>query len=418
VPALGRAYDLGALFTERPWSGIRPLAINYRPEVLGLAYLVSLDVSLSVWVFYLLARLENVAALAMGYEVAGMPFDQEQSVGAYLALTLFLVWVARRHLRDAFRTAFPGQAGSRRRPYDDSEEAISYRWALLGSIGGFVFMVGFCAYAGMAAWAAAIYVFLVLGFAVVYARIRAEAGAPMVWLFPFYQHKHMMINALGSRAYAPGGDMRTLTVLSMFMWLSRGYYQSHGASAAEGLKLAEETGIRRRSMALVLILGVLVGLLGAYYVHLQAYYQYGANVLEGGTTEGGYRTYLARNDYLETASFLKAPKPPDRLRTAFTGVGLAVTLALVIARSVFLRFPLHPLGFAMVMAYGSPLWGMFFLSWLAKSIILRIGGMNLYKRLIPFFLGIVIGHFVVAGIIWSAISLTGEVFRRYVVHFG
>ena len=93
-------------------------------------------------------------------------------------------------------------------------------------------------------------------------------------------------------------------------------------------------------------------------------------------------------------------------------------MLLVIVRSIFLRFPLHPLGFAMVMAYGSPLWGMFFLVWIIKSIILKIGGMSLYKRVIPFFLGIVIGHFVVAGMVWGFISLTGEVFRRYVVHFG
>jgi len=365
VPALGRAYDLGALFTERPWSGIRPLTIHYRPEVLGLAYLVSLDVSLSVWLFYLLARIENVIALSLGYEVAGMPFDQEQSVGAYLALTFFLIWVARHHIRDAFRTAFGSQ-----RPYDDSDEALPYRWAFIGTIGGFVFLVGFCVYTGMALWTAVVYLFLVLGFAVVYARIRAEAGAPMVWLFPFYEHKRMMINAIGSRPFAPGGDMRNLTIFSLYMWLSRGYYQ------------------------------------------------YGANVLEGGTTEGGYRTILARNDYLETASYLKAAKPPDITRTAFTGVGFAITVALIVVRSIFLRFPLHPLGYAMVMAYGSPLWGMFFLVWIVKSIILKVGGMSLYKQVIPFFLGIVIGHFVVAGVIWSFISLSGEVFRRYVVHFG
>ncbi len=413
VPALGRAYDLGALFTERPWSGIRPLTIHYRPEVLGLAYLVSLDVSLSVWLFYLLARIENVIALSLGYEVAGMPFDQEQSVGAYLALTFFLIWVARHHIRDAFRTAFGSQ-----RPYDDSDEALPYRWAFIGTIGGFVFLVGFCVYTGMALWTAVVYLFLVLGFAVVYARIRAEAGAPMVWLFPFYEHKRMMINAIGSRPFAPGGDMRNLTIFSLYMWLSRGYYQSHGASAAEGLKLSEEMHISRRSMAIILILGVLVGLLGAYYVHLQAYYQYGANVLEGGTTEGGYRTILARNDYLETASYLKAAKPPDITRTAFTGVGFAITVGLIVVRSIFLRFPLHPLGYAMVMAYGSPLWGMFLWVWIVKSIILKVGGMSLYKQVIPFFLGIVIGHFVVAGVIWSFISLSGEVFRRYVVHFG
>ncbi|MFQ6099525.1 MAG: DUF6785 family protein, partial [Armatimonadota bacterium] len=86
VPALGKTYDLGALFTERPWSSIRPLAIHFRPAVLGIGYLVSVEVALSVWVFYLMTRIENVLATAVGRELPGMPFEQEQSAGGYLAL--------------------------------------------------------------------------------------------------------------------------------------------------------------------------------------------------------------------------------------------------------------------------------------------------------------------------------------------
>jgi len=413
VPALGRYYDLGGLFTERPWSAIRPLSIAWRPENLGLGYLVSTEITLSVWVFYLLMRLSNVFATGIGYEVSGFPFDREISFGAYLALGAFLIWVAREPLSRIFSYAFSGKP-----PIDDSDEPLSYRVAVWGGIISFTVMMVFATSAGMAAWTAGIYFFLFLLFALVYARARAEAGAAMVWLFPFYQHKRMMINILGSKPYVSGGNWGNLTILSVLMYLSRGYFQSMMAYQIEASKIADQARIRQRVMAWWLVVALVVGLGGAYVIHLQAYYKHGANILEGGTTQGGYRTRLAVQEFEELSGFMRAPKPPDRSRTAAAATGLVVTGVLVVLRSLFLRFPLHPLGLAMVAAYGGPIWGPFFLVWVIKSIVLRLGGMGLYRRLIPFFLGIVVGHFFTAGLVWGWLSIINEMYRRYCVHFG
>jgi len=413
VPAMGRQYDLGGLFTERPWSAIRPLGIAWRPANIGLGYLVPTEITLSVWVFYLLQRLANVLVTAVGYEPAGFPFVQEQSFGAYLALGVFLVFVAREHLGRIWRRAILGD-----RSIDDSDEPMSYRGALIGLVAGFGFMLLWTSMAGMALWTAAIYLGLFLLFALVYARARAEAGAAMVWLFPFYQHKRMMIAIAGSEPYVRFGGWGNLTIFSLLMFLSRGYFQSMMAYQIEATRIAEEARIRQRVMAWWLVVALVVGLAGAYVIHLQAYYMHGANILEGGTTQGGYRTRLAVTEYEELASFMRGHKEPDRGRTGAAVVGVLVTAGLVGLRSVFLRFPLHPLGYAMVTAYGGPLWGPFFIVWLLKSLILRVGGMGMYRRLIPFFLGIVVGHFFTAGLVWGWLSTINEMYRRYVVHFG
>jgi len=413
VPALGRTYDIGALFTERPLSAIRPLSIAWRPENIGLGYLVSTEITLTVWVFYLLLRLSNVVAVAAGREIAGFPFDQEQSTGAYLALGLFLVYVGRRQLRQVIQKAV-----GRLRELDDRNEPVPYSWAVLGFLISFGGMVLFAVKAGMWLWTAALYFGLLLLFALVYARARAEAGAAMVWLFPFYQHKRAILNAFGSARLAGGADWGNLTIFSYFMFMSRGYFQSMMAYQIEAGKIAAETRLHQRSMSIVLLLALLVGLWGAFGIHLGAYYKYGNNVLEGGTTEGGYRTMLARSEFLETAGYALAPKPPDVMRTSLTGVGFVICAFLIVMRIFFLRFPFHPLGFAMVTSYGHPLWGPFLLVWLAKTVILRIGGMRLYRRLIPLFLGVVIGHFFVAGVIWGSVSIYNEMYRYYVVHFG
>lgn len=413
VPCMGKFYDLGRLFTERPWSAINPLSIAWRPENIGLGYLVSTEITFSVWFFFLLLRVSNVFAVTAGYEIGGFPFDQEQAAGAYLALGLFFIWVAREQLKDAFSKAL-----RRNSKVDDQHEPIPYRIAVGGLIAGFAGMMFFAVKAGMWAWTAAVYFGLFLLFAVVYSRARAEAGAAMVWSFPFYQHKRMMLNALGSRVFVSGDNYANLTIFSTLMMLSRGFYQSTMAYQLESEKIASETGIKPRHVPWWLVIAMLLGILGAYWVHLTAYYAHGANILEGGTTEGGYRTVLARQEFEELASFLKAPKAPDVQRTAAAGVGLAVVAALVLIRSYVLRFPLHPLGYAMAASYGHPIWGPFLIVWMVKSAVLRLGGMRLYRQLIPFFLGLVVGHYFVAGGIWGWLSLFNEMYRRYGVWFG
>lgn len=412
VPAMGQTYDIGRLFTERPLSSINPLAIAWRPENIGLGYLVSTEITLSVWVFYLLERIANVLATASGYQVSGFPFDREQSFGAYFALGIFLIWVGRFQLKDLILKAFRGA------DKEDAEEPVSYRGAVFMAVGGFAFMLAFAIYAGMWWWTAFIYFGLVLLFGLVYARARAEAGAAMVWLFPFYLHKQMMINIAGSAVFASGSNFGNLTIFSTFMHVSRGYFQSQMAYQVESSKIAQEAGLKQRTMARWLIVAAIVGMLAASYIHLHAYYSAGANILEGGTTQGGYRVTLARTEFEELSGFMKAARPPDRPRTMAGVSGAVIVAALIILRTYFLRFPLHPLGYAMVTAYGWPLWGPFLLTWIAKTLILRLGGMRAYKRGVPFFLGLVIGHFFLAGLVWGWVSIINEMYRRYVVFFG
>ena len=413
VPHVGRYFDLGALLTERPWVGLRPLVIHFRPAIFGIGYFMSLEALLSVWVFFFLLRFESLVATAAGLEMAGFPFAQQQSQGAFLALALFLLWSGRAHLLGAIRKAL-GREGK----LDDREEPLPYRLALGFLLGGLAFALCWCWLSGMWLWVAALYLGLVFATSLVYCRIRAETGAPMIWLFPFWEQKRFIVNVFGTKALAEGGDLRNLTALSGLVWLSRGFFLSIPAYQLEGFRLADEVGMPRRRMAGVLILGLLAGLAVAYWVHLSAYYKYGANVLEGGTVASGYRTWLAIREYTDLASLTQHHKPPDLGRALAYGAGFVFTWALIALRAAFLRFPLHPLGFAMVTAY-DVIWGPLLAVWAVKWAILRLGGVRLYRRLVPLFIGIVLGHYITAGLIWCLLSLSGrEEFLRYGVHFG
>ncbi|MBM3497075.1 MAG: hypothetical protein FJX74_00230 [Armatimonadetes bacterium] len=58
------------------------------------------------------------------------------------------------------------------------------------------------------------------------------------------------------------------------------------------------------------------------------------------------------------------------------------------------------------------------MAWFAKVLILRLGGARLYRTAAPIFLGLAVGHFIVAGALWSLVGMVSEdAARRYLVWF-
>jgi hypothetical protein len=415
VPAPGKSFNIGAIFTDRPLNALRPMSFQYRPAIVGIGYLMPMEVNMSVWVFYFVLKFESVMASIMGYQIPGFPFVHNQSSGAFLALTIFLCWVARHEIKDVFAKAIGI------REVDDSQEPIPYRWAAFGSVFGIIFICIWCRAAGMTIMTALVFFALIIGFALVYSRIRAQAGSPMIWLFPYGEHKTLMVDAVGPRAFIPNGSFANLTVFASLTFLSRGYFPAFMAYQLESFKMADLVRSSKRVMAFVVMLALVMGLVVGYWMHMTAFYEYGSNILEGGTgVWGGTRgAALIRQEYNKMQRYTVSGNSPDYARTAAAGVGFLFTFILVILRQTFLWFPLHPLGFAMVTAYGDPLWGAFLTVWIIKKLVMKYGGMRLYRKLVPGFLGLALGHFFTAGILWGALATTGkELFRSYGVWFG
>lgn len=411
VKALGKYYDIGTLFTEHPLTALRPIVLHYRPDMVGFGYLVSTEVAMSVVAFYALFKLESLVAAMIGYTKAGFPFQQEQGIGAYVAMAVFLVWVGRSHLSQVLRKAF----GSRCEVHDD-DEPTSYRIAVLGFVAASAIAWTWANRAGMATWVWLLYYGLILAVALVYARIRAEVGVPQIWMFPYYQSYKALKFILGSNALRVGGSWRTLTILTNLVVLSRGYFQSLQGYQVESFRLAELGGIRPRAMAWTLVLALLVGLPTAWWLHLRSYYEYGAG---GVRALEGWGSGLAKQEYTELVGYATAPAPPDVPRTLAALFGFLFASALTLLRIMFLRFPLHPLAYCMTTAYGELIWGSFLVVWVVKSAVFKFGGMRTYRRLIPGFIGLALGHFFTAGIAYGLVGAYGsEAFRRYSIWFG
>lgn len=409
---IGKYYDIGRLFTERPLSSLQPMMLHYRPEMIGFGYLVSTEVALSVWVFYLFLKLQSLVATTAGLELAGFPFAQEQSTGVYVALALALIWIGRAHLANVARKAF-GLAPQVR----DSDEPMTYRTVVIGGVASLAAVLGWMIAAGMAPWLAIVYTVLILMVALVYTRIRAEVGVPLIWMFPYFGHYKAIKYFTSSRALLYNNEWQSATLFTTLVFLSRGYFPSLMGYQAESYRLCQEVGIKPRHMTWALILALVVGFLAAVWLHLRSYYAFGAGGLRA---LEGWGASISKAEYEMLTGYAKAATPPDVPRAVATVAGLVQAIILTVARMLFLKFPLHPLGLAMATSYGELVWGTFFIVWLIKTIVIKLGGMRGYRQLIPGFIGLALGHFFTAGVVYDLFGTFGQAewYQRYGVWFG
>ncbi|MCC6730999.1 MAG: hypothetical protein IT208_16870 [Chthonomonadales bacterium] len=416
VPAPGFTILFAQYFPDRPWTPLGNMGIYFMLEAIGIGYFVPLEVTFSTWFFYFANRIFAVLGTAAGYDRPGFPYTAEQSAGGYLAVGLLLLIALRRHLRASL--------GSVLRRGPRSEEESTERWAWIGLVASTAFILGFCHLAGFSLALAAPYMAAIALFVLVYARIRAETGVPFGFIYPFTLPKEMIINALGVEGTLSLGGRRSFVLFSSFAWMGRHHLaMEQAAYQLDGVKISQEAGIRRRVFVTAVALAFLVGLGAAFWVHLSAYYDVGSNMAGGGGGGGEWRAVVAAQEYQQMASRIADAPPRDIPRLEALGGGFLFTAALYWLRLHWLGSPFHPLGFVLATAYGdsaNPMWFPLMVAWLLKASILRAGGLSLYRRGIPFFLGLAMGHFFMAGVFWPVLSLfiAPEASQAYHLYFG
>ncbi|MEZ8222068.1 hypothetical protein GG496_002238 [Candidatus Fervidibacteria bacterium JGI MDM2 JNZ-1-D12] len=386
-----RFWDLAPYLVERPFNALRPLMIFPLVEGVGFGYLVPQEVLLSVWLFYFILKLIAFFGIGVfGWEIPAVmsigdsfPFPHSQSVGGYLAIAVMLLW--RGFKQKAWQT----------RP-------LSTFFLFAGSAIVVIWMVS----SGMSFSVAFSYWLVLTMFVITYARIRAEVGMPYSWVYPYGAPRDFLHYAFGITGLLRIGGVRSLVLLSGLFWVARHYYLNlNGAYAADAVKIVSETNLQHEAVTLLIFAATIIGLWAAFIAHLTAYYSRGANFLEGAPGTADYRTYVAAQDYRLLSNLINKPMPPDKWRIGFTIYGAVATFTLAHFRRLIPTFPLHPLGFPLAYAYSHhcPYWFPTLFVWAVKGLILRYGGMSLHRRLVPLFLGIALGHFLMTGVIWGGI---------------
>ena len=119
-----------------------PLAFSY--AWIGFFYLVNLEISFSIWFFYVFCKFEDGIFSILGissaeklssYEGSQSADLTHQATGAVIVFVLFILWSARGHFGDVLRKAWNPDTG-----VDDSEELLRYRTAVVGFAASFLFI--------------------------------------------------------------------------------------------------------------------------------------------------------------------------------------------------------------------------------------------------------------------------------------
>lgn len=399
-PQLGREYPISRLLTEYPWSVIGGgFNIFLMPEAYGLAFFAPQDVLITTSLAWILYNLFRVAVAAGGGQIRGETY-RDTATGSFAGLLLAVLWVARRPTWEALRGAF----GLRR---EGDELPKAHVWLMRGALLGILFMCGFWYWTGLPVGFIAFAMFIFLAGTIGHARVRAVAGAATPWIFPHSGMTQTFVRLFGAQAVGAEGDFRPFAALFNVRWIDRGYPHSGMAAQLESYNMARRGGMDFRDMSAILALAIPIGLVLGWWMYLSTYYDHGANILGGSTGAGGVRVRYAEQDAAWALDLVKAPMPVDPASWWGFGIGLVLTLGGLIVRNVLLRFPLHPVGLPIALTYGQRFWAPFGIVWLIKELILKLGGVGAYRRAMPGFLGVVIGHFFFTGIVMGLAKTTG-----------
>jgi hypothetical protein len=358
--------------------------------VVGFGYFINLDISFSLWFFNLLTNIEVGMFNRIGLDIGK---DEEysttplvmgvQSMGAFFVIVGASLWMARSHLSGVYRKAIYDDPA-----IDDSDEIVSYRTAFFGFIICATYLFVWHVSTGMEIRYVPIFLIGALIMYLGITRVIAETGLISIRAPLMPQPFAMFIT---------GSDTLTretmVSIALSYSWCSDTKTTIMPA-LAHSTKLYSTIRHHQRQMIIGVVLAMAVGVLASFIYTIYMGYLHGA-ANYGGIFTGG----LARYPWDNLVKKVKGPFSTKWGPLGFMFSGAVATAGLMALRYRFPAWPLHPIGFAAGPVY--PVNRMvfpLFLAWAIKSTILRVGGVGAYRAGRPFFIGLILGHFVGAGI--------------------
>ncbi len=360
--------------------------------VLGISYLVSLEILGSILLFNLVAHLQLFLIMFTGSPIldsrprpphAYYARLHQQSMGALLVMVGFGLFEARDHLRDVLRKAF-GSAEE----VDDGDEMLSYRTAFFGTIAGMAFTCWWLGMTGISWWVVPIFVVLMLVTFLGATRVLAEAG---VVLWAPMSSVQILLNSVGAQLLG-GSTLAGFLLAHSWAYPTRANIMASGSTA---MRLINRRGQRSRPLLYVFLGALLIS--GATAVATMFYFSYtfGTYGLYGNT---GHSVVIKKllNFY---GALLGDPSEGEPVRLVWSGIGAAVMGFLIFARRYFFWWPFFPVGYVVGnLTQTWPWWLNVFLAWIVKRNVLRYGGPALHGKAQAFFLGLIMGEAVIRSV--------------------
>ncbi|MHB0999136.1 MAG: DUF6785 family protein [Armatimonadota bacterium] len=398
-------FNIGrAVFVNPPLSGMNPIWVTWIPYAIGLCYLMPLDVSFSCWFFYVLIRLSMAFATAQGWRDPNAGFSPDQwpffnsiAQGSWIGMFMIVMWGARKHLSQVFRTAM----GKDKIPGDE-KEPIPYRAAFFGAVGGFLLLISIAIYSGVTPHIALLFFAIYFLAIIVMTRIYAQIAVPIFEL-SFFSSNALVVNIVGTKGIT-GQDS---AILTNFHWFDRTFRQHPMGHQLESMTIADKHGQSMRRMSWVILISIIIGIVVCMLTTLQIYYDRGAT----SALVPGWQVGVGGEAWGRQYTWVSNPKPTQIMTLVKIATSASIVILLAMARNLWFGFPLNPIGYAFASSYAMEyIWNIVFVTWLIKVIVVRYGGLGLYRKSLPFFYGLALGEAVTQllwGLSMSALGVRG-----------
>lgn len=390
--------NLQTFFPSPPWNAMGEAWISFYPSLIGICFFMPLDLAFSSWFFFLMWKAQLVLAADWGiHGMPGFPFIQEQAAGGYYAIAFTALWISRRHIARVIRLAFGG-ADATSNPWERREARIAL--ALMAF--GMAILYGFCYRAGMSHHVIVMFFASYFLLSLAITRIRAELGPPSHDLYPVGAHRQV-VSILGALEMGRRNrrDLVMFGFLNFFNRCMRTHPMPHGL---EGFRLAYKANARAGRMLIAMWIAIIAGTGTAFFCLVWAYNKYGLDA-----RMSVLPNVLGNETWTAVDTWIRAPQARNNGPLVAIIAGGLVTFGLAALRVSVPGWPLHPVGFAISASLTmGRIWWCLFIAWLAKALILRYGGARAYPRALEFFIGLVVGDFVV-GSFWFTYGIIMEV---------
>ena len=385
------------------FSGFHKLKIYIYPAFIGFAFLTSKQISFSFWFFFILGGLLMGLLSLLGYNIPaaalGVTFgptlsrpEETQMIGAYGIFFIFLLWLARHHIKDVVRHAVFLRRGD-----DSGTEWFSTTGSFWGFVIGSLCIMIWCNHYGMPFMAS----FLLIGAC-------------------------FMVMLVATRVICQGGiayfTLTTAPIDGLIFIFGPGFFSSIGLLVAGVIQKVLFVDLRESLMPSLLhaskvtqnlrnrgaifggiLITLMAGVVVSFVAMLALCYKFGVRELQ---LDWATRTTVTVYENIYT--LIESPVEAGSWVIIFSMAGAFVMLVLVICYHRIYWWPLHPLGY--LTAYSSAmriLWFSFFVGWLCNALCIRYGGINLFKKFRYLFVGLVVGDFFMGGA-WALIGLFAD----------
>ncbi len=381
------------------------LMITLSPLFVGLAFLMPIDILVTAVSWYILMYIIippiEVASGFIPLQTTQSAFNNYYYVGHWVGLMphlitrgvaigfpimwFFLVW---RHMKN----------------WGDKE----VKWGHVLAWGGLALAWIMLAISGVEAHIALMIVIITLLLYVAWMRVRAETTwtTAIMWYGPWW-HEMLALPWLPYRYSGKWHSKEAFAAAASFYPLvtDRTLATTPGPAIIEGFKLGKISGVRVKTIAIIGVLGAVLGIIIAFIGELLGFYGYGPNATGVGIWLFGADTNL-EPQWLKSMIFnnkiTHMSNDPNLWMPQFIS-GIILGIILVWIRVLFPGVPFNPLG---VLIGDMPVTGVLMfipniIALIVKPLYIRIAGVESYERVIvPFMAGMVIFSFLTMWYAW------------------